>query len=210
MDTRQQTVTAELPAGVDVSGNGAGASPAATPAGQTTTGTRRGHLSLLTDPVQWLALAAVFAADQVSKSLIISSLDIRESWPAEGFFRLTHTFNTGTAFGLFQGSGGILTVVSLVAVVVLYFFYRSASSPSLLMRLAFGMQLGGAFGNLLDRVRLGHVTDFLDVGPWPVFNVADSAIVCGIALMAYHFWTDRDETARKPSSSAQPDQSGVG
>ena len=156
--------------------------------------------SLLTDPLPWIALALVFAADQVSKALVIANIPYRTSWPDDGFFRFTHTWNTGTAFGLFQGYGGALTIVSLLAVVVLFFFYRATTRPSMLMRVAFGMQLGGAFGNLLDRVRIGHVTDFFDVGPWPVFNVADSSIVVGIALMAYFFWSDRSE--QRPAASS--------
>jgi signal peptidase II len=149
---------------------------------------RQSWRALLTDPVPWLALAAVFAADQVTKAVVRSNLRPLESWPDTGFFRFTHAWNTGTAFGLFQDYGNILTVVSLFAMVILFVFYRSAGSPSLLLRLAFGMQLGGAFGNLLDRLRMGYVTDFIDVGPWPIFNIADSSIVVGISFMAYYFW----------------------
>ena len=165
---------------------------------------RRRFRALLTDPVPWLALVVVFAADQVSKAVVISDLALHESFPAAGFFRFTHAWNTGTAFGLFPQYGGLLTMVSLLAVVVLVFLYRSASNPSFVLRAAFGMQLGGAFGNLFDRVRLGHVTDFIDVGPWPVFNLADSAIVVGIALMAYYFWggTREEPPVTAPSDGA--------
>ncbi len=164
---------------------------------------RRTWRALLTDPVPWLALAAVFAADQVSKAAVRSNLRPLESWPDTGFFRITHTWNTGTAFGLFQDYGNVLTFVSLFAVAILFIFYRSAGSPSLLLRLAFGMQLGGAFGNLLDRLRMGYVTDFIDVGPWPVFNIADSSIVVGISFMAYYFWRgtgERETTGRGPAA----------
>ena len=165
---------------------------------------RSSRLSLLADPIPWLALAFVFAADQVSKTLVIRSLDRFESWPAGGFFRFTHAWNTGTAFGLFPQYGGLLTIVSLAAVVVLALFYRTAKNPSVLVRIAFGMQLGGAFGNLFDRVRIGHVTDFIHVGPWPVFNLADSSIVVGIALMAWHFWNAAsEEQPAKLEASAQ-------
>ncbi len=180
----------------------AGAQGAAlAPAGKTG---RRSGLSLLADPLPWLALAAVFAADQVSKTLVIRSLARFESWPTDGFLRFTHAWNTGTAFGLFPQYGGLLTIVSLAAVVVLALFYRAAKNPSVLVRIAFGMQLGGAFGNLFDRVRIGHVTDFIDVGPWPVFNLADSSIVVGIALMAWHFWNAASaEQPEKPAASPQ-------
>jgi signal peptidase II len=173
--------------------NMAGPGAAAT---QRTTPDRR---PLWRDPVPWLVLAAVLAADQLSKALVIANLHLSESVPATGFFRFTHTWNTGTAFGLFRDYGGVLTVVSFVAVAVLYLFYRSSPTRPLLMRVAFGMQLGGAFGNLIDRLRLGHVTDFIDVGPWPVFNLADSSIVVGIVLMAYYFLVEQ----QKPRGSGQ-------
>lgn len=168
-----------------------------------TAAAKKARRSILTDPAPWLTLAAVFAADQATKIAVIRSLAHGESWPPDGFLRITHAWNTGTAFGLLQNYGGVLTVVSLLAVVVLVYFYRSASSPSLLVRAAFGMQLGGAFGNLFDRLRLGHVTDFIDVGPWPVFNLADSSIVVGIALMAWHMW---NSAAVKPPPPGAPGQ----
>jgi signal peptidase II len=138
------------------------------------------------DPLLLSVLVVAFAADQFSKILIVGNLRLSESWPAEGFFRLTYARNTGTAFGLFQDQAMILTIVSFVAVAAIIYFYRNAmTSP--LMRAALGLQLGGAFGNLIDRVRLGYVVDFIDVGPWPVFNLADSSIVVGIAILAWHF-----------------------
>ena len=126
--------------------------------------------------------------DQLTKWAVIENLSVGESWPATGFFRFTHAWNTGTAFSLFQGAGDILTWVSLAAVVVLTWIYRSIEDPPWVLRIAFGMQFGGAIGNIIDRVRLGHVTDFIDVGPWPVFNIADSSIVIGIGLMIFYFW----------------------
>jgi signal peptidase II len=157
--------------------------------------------------VPWLALAIVFGADQATKVAVIQTLVRGESWPADGLFKITHAWNTGTAFGLFPQYGGLLTLISLAAVVVLFLFYRSAGSPSLYVRTAFGMQLGGAFGNLFDRIRLGHVTDFIDVGPWPVFNIADSAIVVGIALMAWHFWSASSSGDKKSVQPGPPEDS---
>ena len=133
-----------------------------------------------------LVLAIFF--DQLTKWFVIENLARGESWPDAGFFRFTHAWNTGTAFSLFQDQGGILTWVSLGAVVVLAFIYRSIDNPPWVLRIAFGLQLGGAIGNIIDRVRIGHVTDFIDVGPWPIFNIADSSIVIGIGLMIFYFW----------------------
>ena len=125
----------------------------------------------------------VLGLDQLSKQIVKSTLDLGESWPAEGFFRLTHGTNSGSAFGLFPNQTLILIVASIIAIGFLFYFYRTHLVPRRLLRLAIGLQLAGALGNLIDRVRDGAVVDFLDVGPWPIFNVADSSIVVGMVLL---------------------------
>lgn len=129
----------------------------------------------------------VFLTDQFSKYLVRELLVLHESFPREGFLRITHTFNTGSIFGLFQGQNTPLILVSFIGVGVLILLYRTQRYPTGLLRLSLGLQLGGAFGNLVDRVRLGHVTDWVDVGPWPVFNVADASIVSGLVILAWLF-----------------------
>ena len=129
----------------------------------------------------------VFLTDQFSKYLVRELLFLHESVPREGFLRVTHTFNTGSIFGLFQGHNTPLILVSLIGVAVLVLLYRSQRFPTGLLRLSLGLQLGGAFGNLVDRVRLGHVTDWVDIGPWPVFNVADASIVTGLIILGWLF-----------------------
>jgi signal peptidase II len=162
--------------------------------------------SKFADPLPWIMMFAALILDQLTKWLTIENLAVGESWPAEGFFRFTHAWNTGTAFSLFQGQGDILTWVSLGAVGVLTWIYRSIDNPPWVLRIAFGMQFGGAIGNIIDRIRLGHVTDFLDVGPWPIFNIADSSIVIGIGLMIFYFWFLDDSGKTKEDSS--PDAAG--
>jgi len=129
----------------------------------------------------------VFVIDQFSKFLVRDQLLFRESFPTDGFFRFTHTHNTGSAFGIFQDQNTPLIVVSILGVAILVMIYRSQRLPSGLLRLSLGLQIGGALGNLLDRLRLGHVTDFVDVGTWPVFNVADASIITGLVILAYVF-----------------------
>ena len=129
----------------------------------------------------------VFVTDQLSKLLVTQELLFRQSVPATGFFRITHTHNTGSAFGIFQDQNTPLIVVSIIGIGILMMIYRSQRVPSGLLRLSLGLQIGGAFGNLIDRLRLGHVTDFVDVGSWPVFNVADASIVTGLVILAYIF-----------------------
>ena len=137
-----------------------------------------------------LAALLVVAADQLSKIWIRSNLAVGQSLPETGFFRLTHVHNTGAAFGLFRDQSFVLTIVGLVAVValLLYAFLIYRHFPILdsrLGKLALGLVLGGTVGNLIDRLCFGYVTDFIDVGIWPTFNVADSALVVGVIIVAY-------------------------
>lgn len=141
----------------------------------------------------------IFLADQFSKYLVRESLLLYESFPREGFLRITHTFNTGSIFGLFQGQNTPLILVSFIGVAVLILLYRTQRYPTGLLRLSLGLQLGGAFGNLVDRVRLGHVTDWVDVGPWPIFNVADASIVSGLILLAWLFIM-AERSSREPAA----------
>lgn len=129
----------------------------------------------------------IFVIDQFSKFLVRDLLLYRESFPATGFFRFTHTFNTGSAFGIFQNQNTPLILVSVIGIAILILIYRSQRVPTGFLRLSLGLQIGGALGNLLDRLRLGHVTDFIDVGAWPVFNVADASIITGLVILAWFF-----------------------
>ena len=127
--------------------------------------------------------AVTLAADQVTKYLIRANLTIGESWPREGFFRITHSFNTGGVFGLLSNQTLLLTIASIFAIGLIIYFYRAHGRQTWLTGLNVGLLLGGAFGNLIDRLVAQKVTDFIDVGPWPIFNIADSAIVVGITLL---------------------------
>jgi signal peptidase II len=146
-----------------------------------------------------LQLAAlVLLVDQFSKYLVRELLPFGASFPDRGLFRFTHAHNTGSAFGLFQGQNTPLILVSFVGIIILALIYQSQNRPSNWLRLSLGLQLGGAFGNLLDRLRIGFVTDFIDIGPWPVFNLADASIVTGLLLLAWIFL--RPGRSREPKS----------
>ncbi len=143
----------------------------------------------------------VVVLDQLSKALVIRLLPAGQGWPDEpvfGLLSLVHVHNTGVAFGLFQGNSDILIVLSAIVVAVLVVYQQRLAGRALLIRLAIGLQVGGAIGNVIDRVRLGHVTDFVKVGIWPVFNVADSSIVVGVLLLAFELW--RQERLRVADS----------
>ena len=147
-----------------------------------------GRTPIYKDLVLLQLAALVFLIDQFSKFLVLEFLPVRgTSFPREGLFRFTHTHNTGSAFGLFQDQNTPLIIASLVGIAVLVLIFHSQPRPGNLLRLSIGLQLGGAAGNLIDRFLLGHVTDFMDVGLWPVFNVADASIVTGLVILGWLF-----------------------
>ena len=144
----------------------------------------------------------VFLLDQLTKYLTIQLLAPGHSFPLRGFFRFTHVHNSGSAFGILQGLNTPLIFVSFIGITILVLIYRSQPQPNNWLRLSLGLQLGGAFGNLADRLRLGFVTDFIDIGPWPVFNLADASIVTGLVLLVWVF--TRARPAPVPADTGQP------
>jgi signal peptidase II len=162
--------------------------------------TRRRPIYLDFNVLQLVAL--VFLLDQLTKYVVIELLNPGMSYPFRGFFRFTHVHNTGSAFGIFQGLNTPLIFVSFVGIVILALIYRSQPNPSNLLRFSLGLQLGGALGNLLDRLRLGFVTDFIDIGPWPVFNIADAAIVTGLIILGWVF-TNSGSSKPEPHPAAE-------
>ena len=145
----------------------------------------------------WWRTAALFVVvllvvttDQLSKTWIRSNIPFGNSIFEAGLFRVTHIHNSGAAFGLFQGYTFTLTIISLagVALLLTYIFVgyrRYHFLENIPNRVAVGLVLGGTIGNLVDRLRYGYVTDFINFNFWPAFNVADSAITVGAILFAY-------------------------
>jgi signal peptidase II len=146
------------------------------------------------------------ALDQLTKYLVVSNLSLYEAWAPvptlAKWFEIHYVINTGAAFGLFQNGGLFFIITAIVVSVVIVFYYRYLPAGQWLVRVSLGMQLSGALGNLIDRLRVGHVVDFLDFKIWPVFNVADSAIVCGVALLAILLLRE-DYQERKQAKAAE-------
>lgn len=139
--------------------------------------------------IVFLVMALVLLADHLTKLYVEGRLPLNTTWVPfpewESIFRITHVSNTGAAFGLFQSGSLILSIVAVVVSGVIIFYNRQLPGNLNWYRLALGLQLGGALGNLLNRIRIGHVTDFLDFGPVPVFNLADTSIVTGTILLGF-------------------------
>ena len=152
----------------------------------------------------WLIIPTiliVLGADQLSKFLVRANLAVGQSIPSTGTFRIHHIHNTGGFWGFFTDQTFFLVIASIIAVPVLLFLYRQYPFSGLWLRLALGLQLGGAVGNLIDRVWRGYVTDFIQLGWWPIFNVADSSMVAAIVILVGLFAL----TARKKEDSQSPE-----
>ncbi len=158
--------------------------------------------------ILYILAVLVIILDQYTKEIVRTNMPLYTSWAPipgiENFFQITHTTNTGVAFGLFQNGNTIFAIfVSLISIGIVVFNQR-LSLGNLLLRVALGLQLGGALGNLIDRVTQGYVTDFLDFGLWPVFNVADMAVVSGVILLAFiMLQEDRRERAQQQEETYQ-------
>lgn len=142
--------------------------------------------------VPFLVALALVAADQATKTWIVQTLGpetMSRFIPIIGdTVRFAYSHNTGVAFSMFQGHPEILTIIALVIVAgAIYFYATQLPNHRSLIQVILGLILGGAFGNLIDRVRLGYVVDFIQVGWFPIFNVADSAISIGAALLILQF-----------------------
>ena len=146
----------------------------------------------------WLAAAlAVFVlvVDQVVKEIVAHNIVLGEQVDVLGPLKLTLTHNEGVAFGLASGSGIGLIVITLVALgVVVWLFARDPARPG--MWVATGLLAGGAIGNLLDRLRHGHVTDFIELPHWPPFNLADCAITCGVVILLVIYVREAERAER--------------
>jgi signal peptidase II len=143
--------------------------------------------SLAAGAWQWAGLAAValaaVIADQVTKHVVTRTLSLDESVHVAGPLSIHHVQNSGIAFGLFSSATAIVTVVTGVAVVWMLVFFARSGSRHPVLPAALGLLIGGSVSNLVDRIRLHHVTDFIDLKWWPAFNLADSFIVVGVAIL---------------------------
>jgi signal peptidase II len=147
--------------------------------------------SLRAGPSHWLGLAlvaaAAVAADQVTKHVVANALEPDRSVQLAGPFSIEHVHNSGIAFGLFASRTSAVVVLTGVAVAAMLVFFGRSAGRHRFLPVALGFVLGGSLSNLVDRVRLGYVTDFLHVRYWPAFNLADSFIVIGVALLFLSF-----------------------
>jgi signal peptidase II len=145
--------------------------------------------SLAAGARQWAGLAAVavaaVVADQVTKYLVTSRLALDQSVTVVGPLTIHHVQNSGIAFGFFPDSTAAVVAVTSAAVIWMVVFFARSGARHPVFPAALGLLLGGSVSNLADRIRLGHVTDFVDLKYWPAFNLADTFIVVGVAVLLF-------------------------
>jgi signal peptidase II len=144
-----------------------------------------------------LAVAVlILGLDQLTKVLVVHYIPMGNSWafwsPLARLFQFTFVTNTGAAFGMFPQLGNVFMVVAILVIGGIILFFHLLPAQNGWVKLSLGLQLGGAMGNLLDRINHGFVVDFVDIGFWPIFNVADLSIVCGVVILAYFLWDEEE------------------
>ena len=132
--------------------------------------------------------------DQWTKSLVRNSLSLSESWmPIEWlapYLRIVNWKNTGAAFGIFQGMNEVFMALAIIIIILIFLYFPTIPEDDIFFRLALSLQMAGAMGNLIDRFIRGYVTDFISVGRFPVFNVADSCITLGVVVLLVGMWIE--------------------
>ena len=134
----------------------------------------------------------IVAFDQLTKSLVRNNLAIGEIWAPWDWLipyaRVVHWSNTGVAFGMFQNNNVLFSIMVSIIVLIILFYYPQLTEGDVFLKIALSLQLGGAVGNLIDRLMIAHVTDFISVGNFAVFNVADASVTVGVGIMILGLW----------------------
>jgi signal peptidase II len=153
---------------------------------------------------------SLIALDQWTKNLVRDNLSLNEFWmPVDWlapYLRIVNWHNTGAAFGIFQGMNSIFMVLAVVIIGLILIYFPQIPADDFFFRLALSLQLAGAAGNLIDRLYRGFVTDFVSVGRFPVFNVADSCITMGVVVLLIGMWIEERRTQHEPRTE---DESGT-
>ena len=160
----------------------------------------------------------IVALDQWTKWLVRQNVPFQETWlPPQliwltPYVRIVNWSNSGAAFGMFQNGNLVFTVLAFIVIAAILFYYPQVDVKDWSLRLAMGLQLGGAAGNLVDRLTMGKVTDFISVGTFPVFNIADSSISVGVVVLLLGVWIkerndrNRNKTVEETGTNTESSQ----
>jgi signal peptidase II len=162
-----------------------------------------------------LGMAGVIVAlDQWTKWLVRENLPFQGTWLPEWldwlspYARIVHWYNSGAAFGMFQNGNLIFTILAFIVIAAILFYYPQVDASDWSLRLALVLQLAGAAGNLVDRLLIGKVTDFISIGTFPVFNVADSSITVGVIVLLLGVWI-RERSDKKQANAIEEAEANV-
>lgn len=146
----------------------------------------------------------IILLDQLTKQIIRQNLAFEEIWTPWHWLipyaRIVHWQNYGAAFGMFQNGNLVFTILAIIVSSLIIYYFPRIDKDDWLLRLALGFQLGGAVGNLIDRLSQGYVTDFISVGSFPVFNIADASITIGAVLLVISVWF-KDQTPEEQTEA---------
>ena len=158
----------------------------------------------------------IIALDQWTKWLVRENIEFGAQWLPEWlewlspYARIVHWYNSGAAFGMFQNGNLVFTILAILVIVAIIYYYPQVEAEDWTLKLAMGLQLAGAAGNLIDRLMVGKVTDFISVGTFPVFNVADSSISVGVIVLLLGVWIkERQEKKKAAELSVDSEQLSV-
>jgi signal peptidase II len=164
-------------------------------------------------PIATIA-AFIVVLDQWTKWLVRVNIPDGGVWLPESlewlspYARIVHWHNTGAAFGMFQNASMVFTVLAFIVIAAIIYYYPHVENSDWSLRLAMSMQLGGAIGNLIDRLTLGRVTDFISIGTFPVFNVADASISVGAVVLLLGVWLMERAEKKEKARIMPSDQTG--
>lgn len=166
---------------------------------------------------RWLLIVAalIIVVDQITKFFVRKYIPFGGQWAPWDWMlpyaRLLHISNTGAAFGLFKNANVILMILAVVVSAAILWYYPRVPEDQKVVRFALSLQLAGAVGNLIDRIAFGHVTDFISVGKFAIFNVADSSITVGVLILLLAvWWQDRKERQEKLAIDTQTSEKEAG
>lgn len=157
-----------------------------------------------------IVVVVILVLDQYTKFLVRQNIELwTESWAPwdwiAPYIRIVHVANTGVAFGMFQGMGNLFSFLAIIVIILIVFYFPRVPVNDWPLRLAMSMQLSGALGNLIDRVTIGHVTDFISVGNFPVFNIADASITVGVFVLIIGMWIMESKEKKAKLENHQPE-----
>ncbi len=145
----------------------------------------------------------IIGLDQWTKWLVRENIEFGSQWLPERvdwlypYARFVNWHNSGAAFGIFQNGNMVFTILAIVVIGAIIYYYPAVDTEDWTLKLAMALQLGGAAGNLTDRLMVGKVTDFISIGVFPVFNVADSAITTGVVILLLGIWIKEKQEKMK-------------